>query len=236
MIKTFKKNTIIILFLIIVLLVSLVGCIKVDKEPATELFFDSYNELEEFINGNNIKILEPNLTETEIFSKYKDIAHTDGILRYYRNYIYADLEDASITDKCYQINTRRDNDVAEEIQGLPWLTFMYKTNIEGLKGIVLELSPVSETKKEYINNVSYPAIKEAIIQLRLSLNKHLKGYEPKKFVSAINEDVDTYYSFINETGPMVYFLYEKGFDRNNNKEYETKIMDFIVNNLKILQV
>lgn len=225
-------------FLIIVLLFILSGCFfEMSTPPSTELFFDSFDELYDFMTSGNVKILEPDLTEAEILEKHQDIIESELILLYYRNYIYVDLEDDSIVDRCYEIYIHMDDVPANDIQGLPFLSFIYQTDFEGLKGIVINISPVKESKKELINNADYVReLNPSAIKKVLYYDKHIKGYEPKKFVESMNDEVDIYLTNVKGISLEVYFFYEEFYNRSSiNFDYETKIMDYVINNLKILE-
>lgn len=226
-------------YVIIVLLLLLSGCfLEMSKPPSTELFFDSFDELYNFMTSGNVKILEPDLTEAEILEKHQDIIESELILLYYRNYIYVDLEDDSIVDRCYEIYMHKDDVASDDIQGLPFLSFIYQTEFEGLKGIVFDISPVKESKRELINNAEYASeLNPSVIKNVLQYDKHIKGYEPKKFVESMNDDVDIYSTYVKDIKLVVYFFYEELYDRSSiNFEYETKIMDYVINNLKILEI
>ncbi len=193
-----KKIYLIYIFLFLMILSS---CGENGTTPTTEFFFSEYNEF--IATLNNIRILEPELTENQIILKYPDYNEENGkIFIYYRHYIYADIlnADEKITNVNYKIEVQEDHVRIDDINGAQVLRFIYQIEDENLKGIVLSFEPVSEN---HIEDSNYEFVEiESSIATVIFRDKAVPGYEPSSFIEDLNID-----SYI-EDGNIIHPSYE----------------------------
>lgn len=198
------------------------------------MYFNSFSELNKYLESDKVKILELYLTEEQIAEKYPELKGKSSFSKYYKNYIYVDLEDNNIINKCYRLHMAESDIDPNNVEGLPDLNFIYKTNIPGLKAIVLDISPASEEVVENANEkVTFTEVNKSSYPLNLYKRKAVKGFEPKEFVKDLSDsNLDLYYT--TRAGMTIYFAYESGHSRNT--EYESEILDFIKENIKVIEI
>ncbi len=231
------------------MLVILTSCVW-GTEPTTEFFFSSYSEFQSAIN--NIKILEPELTENQIIDKYPEYNEENGkILSFYRHYVYSDIlnADEKITKVNYKIEVQYDNVNIDNINGAQVLRFIYQIEDENLKGIVLSFKPVSES---HIEDSNYEFIEvKSSIRTVVFRDKSAPGYEPSSFI--INLDIDSYIedgcvidpsyeiryaineSFLSKQNIRISFFYKSNYIRiESDLSFEQQIITYINQHLNLL--
>jgi len=231
------------------MVILLSSCVQSSPSPTTEFYFDTFDELDTFLR--NVSILDQELTEVEIKSRYPDYNEDNGkILPFYRQYVYVDLISAheKIVDANYKMIIYEDNIHVNEIAGAQTLQFIYKVEDDYLKAIVLTIEPVSENRMDYSSYV----FSETDSSLRTIVNRNsaVKGYEQKDFVE--NLGVDSYIEngkiirptyeiryAINETNVLtqnlkISFFYSIDYERvSNNLNFEGQIISYISENMNI---
>jgi len=231
-----KKTIVFILILISVSL--LTSCGGEETEPVTELYFDTLIELGNYLTSDNVKIIDPNLTEEQVIEKYEfDMQNLTGdMMKYFRNYVYSDIVSLNthITDSCYKMEMSENNVPKNNIQGLPQLIFFYEvSDISGLKGIVIEILPISTQNLPSELNQPFTLVSDYISHTRFDWGKSIQGYEPKSFVINIDlsptvengKIVNHGYDVVFSNGLYdVYYIYEIGYERTQvNTEFENTI-------------
>ncbi len=241
-----KKISII---LIAFLLFGLSSCKLGAPSPATEFYFDTFAELDMFLNS--IPILEPDLSEDQIIEKYTGYNEKNRkILAYYRHYVYADLIDAHerVIDVNYKLIIHDDGVKPQDIKGMQTLKFIYKIDDEHLKGIVLTIEPVSEKRIDF-ENYEFIEMDSSNIT-RIHRDRAAKGYPPKAFVE--NLGIDSYVEnrkIIRPTYEIRYaknetvfakqnirisFFYNIDYIRTSNDlDFEAVIINYVKQNMSI---
>ena len=203
--------------------------------PATEFYFATFEELKSNLNTNNILFPEHDLTEEEIEKK--------GNYHLFHHYLMVDLTEASakIIDTCYRINVYQNNLSLNDIQdGAPLLAFYYKVDSEdGLRGIVIELKPCSESLTKSFESKEWepiPTKGAEWFHTPFGLGKCSPDYLPKEFV---NDLVDTpmlakQYVLHNM---IITFIYESSHTVTDEEiEFEENIFNYASEHIGVFKI